>query len=618
MASAEKYAEWIVSNQDKRGTPEFETVAQAYKLAKTPVAAPNKPLTNDNPNPIDQFILDKFGNALAKAPDIQGSVPGRFIQGAADLPVGAVQLAANAVGLGDSVNARISEISKRTEALRGPDAGFDFARLAGNISNPVLFGAARAIPAAGSYMGRVGQGVGAGAGAGLTAPVTTDGDFATEKAIQAGSGAALGGALPAAAPLVVAPAKAAYHGLIEPWMNPAAIKGRAFLEAAGDKADEIIALLRGNKQIVPGSAPTAGEAATEAGRAEFAALQRSASNVAPSDYLARADAQNAARLAAVRSVGQTPEALAAAESARSAAAKINYGEAYKQAVKADPKLIALSDNPYFKDALPDALKLAEANGINPKSGLTQFLHYVKISLDKQLRRTGDAALDNTEKAAVSRLQKELVGWMGGKNKPYEDARAAFAEASRPINQMQVGQYLEGKLAPALSDEAKQKAAAYSQALRDAPGTIKRATGSPRFDELTQALTPEQVAVVNSVRDDLARGARFDVMAQRGSKSGPNAIELASQSMEREVGGKVPNILHRGAMLANAIITRLEGKIDKKLASEMAAEMLNPPTVAESMVAARAREAKNAALSRYIQNYKIPVIGGSIQSAAGEQ
>lgn len=34
MATAEQYAEWIVANQDKKGTPEFNTVAEAYRLAK--------------------------------------------------------------------------------------------------------------------------------------------------------------------------------------------------------------------------------------------------------------------------------------------------------------------------------------------------------------------------------------------------------------------------------------------------------------------------------------------------------------------------------------------------------------------------------------------------------
>jgi len=34
MATSEEYAKWIVQNQDKSGTPEFETVAQAYQVSK--------------------------------------------------------------------------------------------------------------------------------------------------------------------------------------------------------------------------------------------------------------------------------------------------------------------------------------------------------------------------------------------------------------------------------------------------------------------------------------------------------------------------------------------------------------------------------------------------------
>lgn len=34
MATTEQYANWIVANQDKKGTPEFETVAKAYKIAR--------------------------------------------------------------------------------------------------------------------------------------------------------------------------------------------------------------------------------------------------------------------------------------------------------------------------------------------------------------------------------------------------------------------------------------------------------------------------------------------------------------------------------------------------------------------------------------------------------
>jgi hypothetical protein len=35
MATASEYATWIVQNKDKQGTPEFETVAQAYQIAKS-------------------------------------------------------------------------------------------------------------------------------------------------------------------------------------------------------------------------------------------------------------------------------------------------------------------------------------------------------------------------------------------------------------------------------------------------------------------------------------------------------------------------------------------------------------------------------------------------------
>lgn len=35
MATAAEYANWIVQNKDKQGTPEFETVAQAYQVAKS-------------------------------------------------------------------------------------------------------------------------------------------------------------------------------------------------------------------------------------------------------------------------------------------------------------------------------------------------------------------------------------------------------------------------------------------------------------------------------------------------------------------------------------------------------------------------------------------------------
>ena len=59
MATADEYAHWIVSNADKKGTPEFDTVAAAYKDAKaTPAPEEVKP----EENPVVEYGKDVLGN----------------------------------------------------------------------------------------------------------------------------------------------------------------------------------------------------------------------------------------------------------------------------------------------------------------------------------------------------------------------------------------------------------------------------------------------------------------------------------------------------------------------------------------------------------------------------
>jgi hypothetical protein len=43
MATSEQYAEWIVKNKDKKGTPDFEKVAEAYKLSMSQLVEQPKP-----------------------------------------------------------------------------------------------------------------------------------------------------------------------------------------------------------------------------------------------------------------------------------------------------------------------------------------------------------------------------------------------------------------------------------------------------------------------------------------------------------------------------------------------------------------------------------------------
>lgn len=65
MATADQYAEWIVNNQGKKGTPEFDTVAEAYKVARSEQTQPVN--TNVAPMPEQDPTADmNFGEtALA-------------------------------------------------------------------------------------------------------------------------------------------------------------------------------------------------------------------------------------------------------------------------------------------------------------------------------------------------------------------------------------------------------------------------------------------------------------------------------------------------------------------------------------------------------------------------
>ncbi|NBX72677.1 MAG: hypothetical protein EBQ89_00055 [Alphaproteobacteria bacterium] len=56
MASAIEYAQWIVSNQDKRGTAEFNTVVQAYEIAKQLETPAPPPIAPPPPSPTQQLI----------------------------------------------------------------------------------------------------------------------------------------------------------------------------------------------------------------------------------------------------------------------------------------------------------------------------------------------------------------------------------------------------------------------------------------------------------------------------------------------------------------------------------------------------------------------------------
>lgn len=420
------------------------------------------------------------------------------------------------------------------------------------------------------------------------------------------------------------PFKAAAKGGEYVW-NVLAPKETALLSAAEGQGPAIVNALRNYDQYVAGGMPTAGVAvAGQVTAPRYAALQEQVSRLKPREYLEREQVNAAARGKALGTIAQDEAALKAAETARTQATKPLYGAADKQIVKADDVLNDLLERPSMEKAMARAKALAkernetfqmgknvpeqkvgsaivdtEGRPLDVKTIPAEYakfngksLHYLKLALDDLIKDPATFGLGSNEVAAITKTRAEFLNWFEGKSANYAAAREAYKEGSRPINIMQVGQYLEGKLKPALETSTGERAGVFAGAVKEAPTTIKRSTGQTRFDKLDQILEPDQVKIVEGIRSDLAREAEFTKQARAGGKAGEvfPATETA----------RLPNLMSRIATVANTIMTKLQGKIDKKLALELATEMLDPAAAANAMEKALARQARGEKLADLVR------------------
>jgi hypothetical protein len=277
MATAEQYAQWIVDNQDKKGTPEFETVAQAYKLAKTgaPASAPEVAPAMDEsaaetarlgskprPTPVGG---SRAASAVAGLRDPlvgleQGMLNPKNVNPVAKIlqlvDYGVGKITGDKRGLEGSLE-RQRQRDLELDAMRQAEGreGFDFIRLGTNVANPFTLysGAGAVAPTTG---GRIASGIALGTVSGATAPLSGEVDaFVSDKLFQAGFGAVVGGAVP----ITVDSAK----GLIRlirnlpiTEANKTAALQKYVLEKAGPNAEEIGKILRESTDIVPGSRQT--------------------------------------------------------------------------------------------------------------------------------------------------------------------------------------------------------------------------------------------------------------------------------------------------------------------------------------------------------------------------
>ena len=344
-------------------------------------------------------------------------------------------------------------------------------------------------------------------------------------------------------------------------------KGNALRTAVKGKGEEILNALRGNTELVPGSLPTAGEAAASIGSTGYAKLQKDTAKTLADEYLARDIANANARDVSLGEVGGTEAGLTAAREARTTETAPMYAAAEEGAAKVDTAKVLGNIDVLINKSPGNPALLAQLEAI--KSGLltkdgSLRTSPVEISSSIDGIKAALKVKENSHiKDVLTNIKQDLMDSVPG----YKEANARFAELSKPINEMEVGQHLQKELKSSLRNETP---GSFTAAVENEAGTIKAATESDRYKKLTEVLSPENKAKVEAVKQDFLRQEQNKQNAKRGE-----TVELAPNV-------RTSGVLSRIATMADKLLRAIEGKISRATAIEIAKEMLDPKLAATSL------------------------------------
>jgi hypothetical protein len=204
------------------------------------------------------------------------------------------------------------------------------------------------------------------------------------------------------------------------------------------------------------------------------------------------------------------------------------------------------------------------------------------------------ALGNVKKFVDSSLDKSTDGlWTKYLN--------SYSDYSNKLNRMEIGDYLVNKLQAPLE---KERAGAFATAVENAAGTIKKSTGIPRYEKLSDVLTAKEVGAVNSVLADLKRASKADELARKVGTQEAGLPNLAAE---------IPSLLSRTLTLGRAAIEHLQRGNAKAFNNSMAELMLNPPAMAQFMTSGIKQSKLNETVSSMMKLMDEPTKAAFIQS-----
>lgn len=214
--------------------------------------------------------------------------------------------------------------------------------------------------------------------------------------------------------------------------------------------------------------------------------------------------------------------------------------------------------------------LADENGIINSVDLYNVRKEIGSDIKSFLTQRNEpfgAQATNVETSIKKILDKSINDASG--TQIWSEYLSKFADHSKKINQMKVGQELIDKLSLNLTDV--EKAGKFASAVDNSASLIKRTTGAQRYETLSDFLTPEQIKSVESVRADLAR-------SQKAIEIGKGVRTLGDEAFAG--GEKVPGMISSKITVLKSVLDTLKTGSQKQLDLKMTELMLDPKKLAD--------------------------------------
>ena len=193
----------------------------------------------------------------------------------------------------------------------------------------------------------------------------------------------------------------------------------------------------------------------------------------------------------------------------------------------------------------------------------ESMHYIRRALSDIAYGSPAAGVGRDTQIAARGLLDDYLKVFESKVPEYGQARAIYSDLSAPVNQAQVLKEMASVLEKPGGGE---RVGPFLNVLgRGETAMLKRAggKGAPRYEALSEVLTPDQLKAVRTVADQLAAEASIGKQISAGQ-------ELATKLLKDELPNyRLPNIFNVIATTANKVLDTLGVKVGEKTIKELA-------------------------------------------------